>query len=102
VGWALADDPVVATACVVAADGLGIAMILPKSWCDPDSETLSTFALASVGGALAMGAAGPATASLLLYPVYYCLANGAVALILRHRRARRAASAAGAAAVARG
>jgi hypothetical protein len=101
-GWAVIDDPVVATACVVAADGIGIAMIVPKSWCDPDSETLSTFALASLGGALALGAAGTGTASLLLYPIYYCLANGAIAVILRHRRGRRPASEAGAAPAAPG
>jgi hypothetical protein len=87
-GWAIADDPVLATACATAADLAGILMIVPKSWCDPDSETLSTYALASLGGALAIGAAGPASASLLLYPVYYCLANGALALMLRQARAR--------------
>jgi hypothetical protein len=43
--------------------------------------------LASVGGALAAGAAGSAEASLLLYPGYYCLANAGVAILLHRRRA---------------
>jgi hypothetical protein len=98
-GWAIADDPVAATACVVAADLIAVAMMVPKSWCDPGSETLSTFAFASLGGAMAAGAAGGATASLLLYPGYYCLANAALALLLWSRRRslqyRRTSTAAG-------
>jgi hypothetical protein len=51
------------------------------------AEGVSTFALASVGGALAAGAVGEADVSLLLYPVYYCLANVAMALLIHRRRA---------------
>ena len=54
----VADAPIVATACVVGADAIGAAMMVPKTYRDPDSETLSTFALASLGGALAAGAVG--------------------------------------------
>ena len=86
-GWIVADEPLVATACVVAADLLGAAMMVPKTYRDPESETLVTFAFASVGGALAAGAVGAIDLSLLLYPVYYCLVNGAIALLIVHRRA---------------
>ncbi len=58
VGWMAVDEPLVATACVVAADLLGAGMMVPKTWRDPDSETLSTFVLAGVAGALACGAVG--------------------------------------------
>jgi hypothetical protein len=85
-GWVLADDPMVATACVVAADLAAFALMVPKSWRDPGSETLSTFAIASVGGALATAAVTEPRASLLLYPAYFCVANGAVALLLWQRR----------------
>src|SRR3954451_4993054 len=85
-GWVVAGDPVVATAFVVAADLAAFALMIPKSWCDPGSETLSTFALASLGGALATGAVTDPAPSLLLYPAYFCIANGAVALLLWHRR----------------
>ena len=91
VGWIVADEPLVATACVVAADLLGAAMMVPKTYRDPESETLVTFAFASVGGALAAGAVGAIDLSLLLYPVYYCLVNGAIALLIVHRRAVLAA-----------
>jgi hypothetical protein len=83
-GWMVAGDPLIATGFVVVADLIAVGMMLPKSWCDPGSETLSTFAGASLSGAFAAGAAG--TASLLVYPVYYCLVNGGVALMLWSRR----------------
>src|SRR3954463_14436575 len=83
-GWLASGDPLIATGCVVAADLLAVAMMLPKSWSDPGSETLSTYALASLSGTLAAGAAG--TLPLLVYPVYYCVVNAAVALLLHVRR----------------
>ena len=86
-GWAIADAPLVATACVVVADFIGVAMMVPKTHRDPDSETLVTFAFASLGGVLAAGAVGAWDVSLLLYPVYYCAANGAIALLIVERRA---------------
>jgi hypothetical protein len=84
-GWLVSQEPVVATACVVAADLIGLALMVPKTWRDPGSETLVTFALGSVAGALAAGAVGELDVSLLLYPVYYCLGNGAIALLIVSR-----------------
>lgn len=88
-GWLIVDEPIVATACVVAADLIAAAMMVPKTHRDPGSETLSTFALASVGGALAAGSVAAVEPALLLYPVYYCVVNGALALLIVHRRAAR-------------
>ncbi len=79
IGWIAADEPIVATVCVVAADLVGAAMMVPKTYRDPESETLITFAFASLGGALAAGAVGAVDVSLLLYPAYYCVINGAIA-----------------------
>jgi hypothetical protein len=86
IGWIVVDEPLVATFCVVAADLIAAAMMLPKTYHHPGSETLATFALASLGGALAVGAVGVLDASLLLYPAYYCLVNGATALFIHQRR----------------
>jgi hypothetical protein len=87
VGWLTAEEPLVATVCVVVADLIGIALMVPKTYRDPWSETLATFALASLSGALAIGAVGALDASLLLYPVYFCVGNGALALLIWWRRA---------------
>lgn len=86
-GWLVADEPVVGTACVIAADLVAAAMMMPKTWRDPGSETLATFALGTLGGALAALSVGALSVSLLLYPVYFCLANGAIALLIAYRRA---------------
>ena len=86
VGWIVADEPIVATACVVAADLIGAGMMVPKTWRDPDSETLATYAFASLGGALAAGAVGALDPALLLYPIYYCVVNGAISVLIVHRR----------------
>ena len=85
-GWLVADEPIVATLCVVGADLFAAAMMVPKTHRDPHSETLSTFALASLGGVLAAGAVGVFDVSLLLYPTYYCLVDGAIALLIASRR----------------
>jgi hypothetical protein len=85
-GWILVDEPIVATGCVVTADLIGAAMMVPKTYRDPDSETLATFAFASAGGALAAGAVGALDVSLLLYPIYFCVANAALAVLIDHRR----------------
>ena len=86
VGWLTVDEPLVATVCVVLADLIGVALMVPKTYRDPWSETLATFALASLSGALAIGAVGALDASLLLYPAYYCAGNGALALLIWWRR----------------
>jgi hypothetical protein len=88
VGWLLAREPVVAVACVIVADLSAAAMMTPKAYRDPASETLSMYALASIGGALAAGAVGALDVSLLLYPVYYSLVNAAMALLIFVQRAR--------------
>jgi hypothetical protein len=88
IGWIVADAPVVATVCVVAADLMAAGMMVPKTCRDPRSETLASFALASVGGGLAAGAAGAGDPSLLLYPVYFCLVNAAIATLIHHQRTR--------------
>lgn len=86
VGWISADEPIVATVCVVAADLIGAALMVPKTYRDPDSETLSTFAFASLSGLCAAGAVGTPDLSLLLYPLYFGLVNGAIAILIHQRR----------------
>ena len=43
--------------------------------------------VASLAGLLAAGAVGMPDLSLLLYPVYFGLVNGAIAILIHHRRA---------------
>jgi hypothetical protein len=88
-GWAVAEEPIVATTGIIAADLVAAAMMLPKTYRDPDSETLSTFGLASLSGLLAVCAVGGADARLLLYPAYLCVVNGLIAIVIHRRRRLR-------------
>jgi hypothetical protein len=85
-GWLMTGYAFTATLCVVAADLVALAAMIPKTWHDPWSETLPTYGLASLGGALAAGAVAGIDLALLAYPIYYCLANGALAVVIHARR----------------
>ena len=78
----------IATACVVFADTLGVALMLPKTWREPSSETLTTYVLASAAGLLSTLAVAELDASLLLYPLYFFLGNGLIASIIVLRTER--------------
>jgi hypothetical protein len=93
-GWFVAGEPMVAVGCVVAADLAAALMMLPKTWRAPDSETASTFALASLAGALALASVGGLEPGLLAYPLYFCAVNAALALVIRGRRRALASPAA--------
>jgi hypothetical protein len=85
-GWFVFTDPTFATVAVILADVMGTIMMLPKAWRDPSSETLSTFVLSSVVGLCALVAVGSLEFSLVIYPLYYIVANGIVAGVLIYRR----------------
>lgn len=86
-GWAVAGEPVVATVCVIGADLIAVGMMVPKTWREPGSETLSTYAIAALGGALAALSVGALAPALVLYPAYYCAVNAGLALLIWRRRA---------------
>ncbi len=87
-GWAVAAQPVVATACAVVADMVGVVLMLPKIWHDPRSETLSAYAFAAAAGLLGLAAVGGPDPGLLLYPAYFAGVNGATTAVIVWRRRR--------------
>jgi hypothetical protein len=86
VGWQVADNPTVATCSVVAADLIGVSLMLPKTYRNPGSETLATFVIGLVSTPLAMAAVGSFAASLLIYPLYIFVADSAVVIVILLRR----------------
>ncbi|MDX6630735.1 MAG: hypothetical protein QOH00_2981 [Gaiellales bacterium] len=87
VGWQVAGDPTVATCSVVAADLIAVALMLPKTYRQPGSETLATYAIGVVSTIFALAAVDSAAPSLLIYPLYILVADGVVvALIVLRRR----------------
>jgi len=88
VGWQIAGDPTVATCSVVAADLVAVALMLPKTYRQPASETLATYALGVVSTFFALLAIGSGAAALWIYPLYILAADsGVVAVIVLRRRA---------------
>jgi hypothetical protein len=85
-GWLLADDPVVATCSVVAADAIGVGLMLPKTYRRPGSETLATYVLGALSALFALAAVSALAPALLIYPIYIAVADGAVAVLLVVRR----------------
>lgn len=80
--WVVVDDPAAATVAVVVADSIGVTMMLHKARRDPGSETVSTFALASIAGLLSAISLGRLDVGVLLYPIYFFVANGTIAAVL--------------------
>jgi len=85
-GWLATSEPLVGTVCVIVADLAAFALMLPKTWRDPSSETLSTFVLAAAAGCLGAVAVGGLRPALLLYPAYFALVNGVTATVIHLRR----------------
>ncbi len=85
-GWQVADDPTVATWSVVAADIIGVGLMLPKTYREPHSETLSTYVIGLFSTMFALAAVGSGAPSLLIYPLYILAADGAVVAVIGLRR----------------
>lgn len=88
VGWFAADNPTVATLSVIAADAIGFALMLPKTWRDPWSETFSSYAMTTAGALLTAAAIDDPSFSLLVYPLYIAVACGTVCTVIAVQRAR--------------
>ena len=91
VGWQIAGDPTVATCSVVAADLIAVALMLPKTYRQPGSETLATYTIGVVSTLFALVAVDSTAASLLIYPLYILAADAAVAAVIVLRRRALAA-----------
>lgn len=87
VAWQQTDDPTLATCAVVAADLIGVGLMLPKTYRDPDSETAAAYAIGVCAAFLGLSATGFTAPSLMLYPLYLVIADSAlVGMILLRRR----------------
>ena len=87
-GWQIADDPIIATCSVVTADLIGMALMLPKTYQSPGSETPSTFAIGAVSTLFALAAIESLAPALVIYPAYILVADVTlVTLIVLRRRA---------------
>jgi len=75
---AVAKAPLIALFAVILADFAGLVPTLHKTYLMPGSETTITWFALGTSALLAIGSVGSWEFSLLLYPVYFALANYAV------------------------
>lgn len=92
VGWYLSGDPTVATLCVVLPDLLAVAMMMPKTYADPYSETLSTYIMSAASAFCALVAVGSLDFGLIVYPAYIVCADLSVVGVMVSRRPQIAPS----------
>ena len=86
IAWQRTDDPTLATCAVVAADVIGIGLMIPKTYRDPASETVSTFVIGVCASILALGATGLDAPELMIYPLYLAVADSLLATVILLRR----------------
>jgi uncharacterized protein with PQ loop repeat len=86
--WLIAKQPVLSAILTTTTDLLGFAPTIRKSWNKPFSETLSLYALNTLRFGLAIFALQNYSIVTALYPITWCVGNGAFALMLVGRRAQ--------------
>ncbi|NND64344.1 MAG: hypothetical protein HKM24_00120 [Gammaproteobacteria bacterium] len=84
--WLLADQPVLSMILLVATELLGFGPTVRKSWHQPYSETLSTYAINVVRHALSVFALTEYTIVTWLFPVSWTIANVLFVIFLLSRR----------------
>jgi hypothetical protein len=73
--WWLFNSPTVAIVSAVFIDLIGALPTIRHSWIAPYEETWAEYALASVGGILAIGALSFYNLAALAYPIYIVIIN---------------------------
>lgn len=86
--WYFTKEPAVALYIIIGVDAIGTIPTVIKSYQQPETETLTTWAMVAVAGVLGMLAVGQWNIILLSYPFYIFLANSAlvVAMILGRKK----------------
>jgi len=80
--WYFTKDATIALLIVIGVDLSGSVLTIIKSYRDPESETLSTWILASISGLFGTLSVGSFSWVLLIYPLYILLANMAVVIAI--------------------
>lgn len=83
--WQLFNSPTIGVVGAVLIDFIGALPTIKHSWEEPDEETWHTYALAGVGGALAIVALTNYNWVSLPYAVYIVLINIVLSLIIISR-----------------
>lgn len=80
--WFFTKEPMVALIIIIIVDFSGAVLTIAKAYESPETETLSTWFILLASGLLAAISVGELNFSLLLYPIYIGLINGATGLAI--------------------
>ncbi len=84
--WYLTKEPAIALFLVIIIDLIGANLTILKTWKNPETENWVAWAICGVGGFFGILAVGKLNFVLLSYPVYICLINFAMAIIVLVRK----------------
>lgn len=87
--WYFTKEASIALFIVIGIDFTGSVLTIQKSYEKPQTETLSTWVLAFIGGLLTILAVGKLDGILLSYPVFITVINGSIALSILLGRLRK-------------
>lgn len=78
-------SPLVALLIIIGVDMVGYSLTIAKTWHAPETETLSTWILASAGGLLGFLAVGSLNFTQVVYPLYIFVGNLVMVAIIVSR-----------------
>jgi len=80
--WYVTKEPAIALFLIILTDFIGANLTITKAWKDPKSEHWVGWAICGVGGFLGTLAVGKFDFILLSFPLYICLINSTIAIII--------------------
>ena len=84
--WYLTKEPAVALFLIILTDIFGSNLTIMKVWKNPETENWIGWAMCGVGGLLGTLAVGRFDFILISFPLYICLINSAIAIIILARK----------------
>jgi len=84
--WYLTKEPAIALFLIILIDIIGANLTIIKSWKNPETENWICWAMCGVGGLFGIFSVGSFNLILLAYPIYICLINSIMAIIVIFRK----------------
>lgn len=84
--WYFTSEPATALFLVILIDLIGANLTIIKTWKNPETENWVGWAMCGVGGFFGILAVGNFNFILLSYPLYICLINSIMAIIILTRK----------------
>jgi len=80
--WYFTNEPAIALFLIIFIDIIGSNLTIIKTWKNPETENWVGWAMCGVGGVFGILSVGSFNFILLAYPLYICLINSLIALII--------------------